>query len=90
MLSAAIQTTVAETDTMGRCNGATLTNDRFGNSNSAYYFDGSGDYIGLGNPAGLNFTGAITMSAWIRPDVIKGVDINRDIVAHGFRIRLSE
>lgn len=68
----------------GTAYGATLTYDRFGNANRAYYFDGSGDYIGLGNPAGLSFTGQITVAAWIRPDVIKGAGINRNIVAHGY------
>ena len=29
----------------GTVNGATLTTDRFGEPNSAYYFDGDGDYI---------------------------------------------
>lgn len=67
----------------GTVNGATLTNDRFGNSNSAYYFNGSGNYIGLGNPAGLNFTGQITIAVWIRPDAITG-NVNRNIVAHGY------
>ena len=31
----------------GAVNGATLTIDRFGNSNSAYAFDGINDYIGI-------------------------------------------
>jgi len=74
----------------GTVHNATLTNDHLGNSNSAYYFDGSDDYIGLGNPAGLNFTGQITIAAWIRPDLIKGVDINRDIVVHGFSVGYPE
>ena len=68
----------------GTVNNATLTNGCFGNPNSAYYFNGSNAYIGLGNPAGLNFTGAITMAAWVRPDVILGVDINRNILVHGY------
>lgn len=68
----------------GTVYGATLTSDHLGNSNSAYYFDGSNDYIGLGNPAGLNFVGNISIAAWVRPDVIGGVDINRNIVAHGY------
>jgi len=71
-------------DYNGIVHNAVLTEDHLGNPNSAYYFDGSGDYIGLGNPVGLNFTGQITIAAWIRPDVIKGVDINRVIVDHGY------
>ncbi|MCB0735647.1 MAG: LamG domain-containing protein, partial [Bacteroidetes bacterium] len=36
----------------GTVNGATLTTDRFGNSNSAYYFDGN-DYIDFGASSSL-------------------------------------
>ncbi|MBU4445745.1 hypothetical protein KJ656_11790, partial [bacterium] len=32
-------------DNHGTVNSATLTTDRFGNENSAYYFDGEDDYI---------------------------------------------
>lgn len=35
---------------------ATLTTDRFGNANSAYYFDGSGDYLRIANASQINFT----------------------------------
>ncbi|MCB9260899.1 MAG: T9SS type A sorting domain-containing protein [Flavobacteriales bacterium] len=37
----------------GTVTGATLTSDRFGISNSAYYFDGNGDYIDCGNDKSL-------------------------------------
>ncbi len=33
----------------GTVNGATLTADRFGNANSAYYFNGTSSYIYAGN-----------------------------------------
>ncbi|MBL7773213.1 MAG: hypothetical protein JNM95_10140 [Chitinophagaceae bacterium] len=47
----------------GTVNGATLTNDRFGNPNSAYSFDGVDDFIELGN---LNFAGNdYTISFWV-------------------------
>ncbi|MHC4616748.1 MAG: LamG domain-containing protein [Planctomycetota bacterium] len=49
----------------------------------ALEFDGVGDYVGIGNPASLNFAGLITIAAWIKPEAIAGVDINRNIVAHG-------
>jgi hypothetical protein len=48
----------------GTIHGATLTNDRFGKSNSAYAFNGTSNYIDLGtsNPVtGDHFT----LSAWI-------------------------
>lgn len=44
-------------------------------------FDGKKDYVSLGNPAALNFTGAITISAWIRPFSKQGI---QNIVAHGY------
>lgn len=45
--------------------GATLTSDRFGDSNSAYSFDGNADYIDCGNSNSVNITGDITISAWV-------------------------
>lgn len=45
--------------------GVTLTTDRFSNLNSAYSFDGNGDYIDCGNSASVNFTGSHTISAWL-------------------------
>jgi hypothetical protein len=47
----------------GTVNGATLTTDRFGNSNSAYSFDGNADYIVIPNDNSLNPT-SITFSFW--------------------------
>jgi hypothetical protein len=47
--------------------GAQLVTDRFGNTNSAYLFDGVDDYILIGNPvpAHLQIQNQITLSAWI-------------------------
>lgn len=58
------------TDSSGQNNhgtiiGATLTEDRFGNSNKAYLFDG-GDYIDVPNADSLNPTSAITITAWFK------------------------
>jgi len=36
-----------------------------GRYNGAYLFDGTDDYIDLGNPSSLQITGALTMSAWV-------------------------
>jgi fibronectin type 3 domain-containing protein len=47
----------------GTVNGATLTVDRFGNSESAYSFDGSGDYIGAIS-TGQNDYDSFTISFW--------------------------
>jgi hypothetical protein len=48
--------------------GAKLTEDRFGKSNRAYYFDGVNDYIDVKNNSILNFQEAITVSFWMRVD----------------------
>ena len=49
----------------GTVNGATLTTDRFGNPNAAYSYNGTSDYINMGNPSLLNITGSISISYWI-------------------------
>lgn len=49
----------------GTVNGATLTNDRFGNANKAYNFDGVNDYIDIGNPLELgNNPSSYTQAGW--------------------------
>jgi len=50
----------------GNVNGATLTANRFGNPNSAYYFNGASNHIRVPNSASLNFTDAITVSFWMK------------------------
>ncbi|HOO70675.1 MAG TPA: Ig-like domain-containing protein [Spirochaetota bacterium] len=49
----------------GTVNGAILTSDRDSNSNSAYDFDGSNDYIYIGNPSELTGMSALTVSVWV-------------------------
>lgn len=49
----------------GMVTGATLTSDRFGSSNSAYYFDGIDDRISIRDSASLNIAGDMTISAWV-------------------------
>ena len=48
----------------------TLTTDRFGNSNCAYTFDGSNDYIIINSlntgSGGLDITNSITLSCWVK------------------------
>jgi len=49
--------------------GATLTEDRNGNPNSAYQFNGVDSYIDFGtSDLGLNGSSEITFCAWIKPD----------------------
>ncbi len=45
--------------------GATLTEDRFGNPNQAYYFDGD-DYIIVQNDSSIEFTESISISVWAK------------------------
>ena len=51
----------------GTNNGATLTTDRFGETESAYDFDGTDDYMDLGNWFNFN---DFTISLWINRDAI--------------------
>lgn len=52
----------------GTVHGATLVEDRLGNPNSAYYFDGAGDYIIVPNHDSLNFREAMSINFWINID----------------------
>ncbi|MFC2084653.1 LamG-like jellyroll fold domain-containing protein [Bacteroidota bacterium] len=58
----------SENDNHGTVYGAQSTNDRFGEANNAYYFDGVDDYIKVANTDQLNFSGAITINFWMRID----------------------
>ncbi len=51
----------------GAVTGAELTKDRNGNADKAYYFDGSGDYINLGNKSTL-MPSSLTVNVWFRLD----------------------
>jgi hypothetical protein len=50
--------------------------------NTAYMFDGSSANVQIGNPTALNFTGRITMMAWVKPTATDGL---RNIVCHGYQ-----
>jgi hypothetical protein len=54
----------------GTVYGSSLTTDRFGNVNSAYYFDGIDDYVDCGTSTslGASSTQPITISTWILPE----------------------
>jgi hypothetical protein len=58
----------------GTVYGATLTNDRFGNENSAYDFDGLNDYIRKSNTSDFNKSDGqeISIVCWIKPNWISG------------------
>lgn len=47
--------------------GATPIEDRFGNTNSAYFFDGDDDYIEVMDSPDLDMTEDFTISFWLNP-----------------------
>jgi hypothetical protein len=56
--------------------------DGFELSNLAEFFNGTNDYVELLNPPGLNFTGPITLEAWVQPSAVQGSEAY--VLAHGF------
>lgn len=48
--------------------GVALTEDRFGNANSAYSFDGVDDYINIPRSDSIEPANSLTVSAWVNPD----------------------
>ena len=56
----------------GTVHGATLTTDRFGNANRAYAFNGTSAYIEVAdhNAFTVPTTGSLSISVWMRPDVL--------------------
>jgi hypothetical protein len=74
----------------GTVNGATLTNDRFGNANSAFSFDGINDWIVVPDNNSLDITQELTLSAWINLSSINSFNciISKDINAtdEGYRL----
>ncbi|MBS1511614.1 MAG: gliding motility-associated C-terminal domain-containing protein [Bacteroidetes bacterium] len=55
----------------GTTNNVSLTTDRFGNANSAYYFDGSSSYIQLPFSSLYDFKpqDSLSISVWVLPDL---------------------
>ena len=50
----------------GTVNGATLSVDRFGNSNSAYSFDGVDDWIDVPNANENDLSNSLTLAVWVK------------------------
>jgi hypothetical protein len=59
-------------------NGATLTEDRKGNANSAYLFDGEDDYISFGDNALYKGNDAFSISIWAKPATHSGIIFNKE------------
>ena len=55
----------------GTVNGATLTEDRLGNADSAYSFDGNNDYIEVEDDHSLDLTNTFTISLWIKQTSVR-------------------
>jgi hypothetical protein len=55
--------------------GASLTEDRFGNSNSAYLFDGTDDYIEIPDDVSLR-PEHITLAVWVYPEELDSYDFD--------------
>lgn len=60
----------------GTVNGATLTNDRFGNASSAYSFDGVNDYIVVQDIPILKPSNSISLCAWVNIDMSEQSNFN--------------
>lgn len=63
----------------GEVIGAQLTTDRYGNPNSAYYFDGVDDYIDMGYDSRLKPMPPVTISCWIKFDAVEAGIFSNDI-----------
>ncbi len=55
----------------GLVSGAVLSEDRFGNENSAYFFDGVDDYIEVADDSSLHFTNEFSISVWFNMQTAK-------------------
>jgi hypothetical protein len=66
----------------GSVTGATLTADRLGNSNRAYEFDGSGDFILVPDSDSLDLSDGFTAAAWIKPTTTSGADVMQKLGAY--------
>jgi hypothetical protein len=64
---------------------AELTEDRFGQPNSAYRFNGGGNWIKIPDSPSLRVSNGLTISAWVKPDTTDNgyVVIKLDILCGG-------
>ena len=69
--------------------GATLTTDRFGNANSAYYFDGTGVNMSVAQAGNFDVSTSFTFNAWINTSGSTGTIIRTDAGwGNGWFVRL--
>ena len=71
---------------------ATSTFYSFGKIGQGFDFDGTNDYVDLGNPTSLQITGAITFGAWVKFDTTNTIDdiISKDGGASDRGYRLNK
>ncbi len=67
-------------------NGASLTLDRYGNSNSTYDFDGNDDQIYINNSSSLSPNQYVTVNSWIYP---RAYEDGKFILVKGSHVNLS-
>lgn len=58
----------------GIVNGATLTADRFGNPNSAFYFDGVDDYLEIPNSSLIQVDYPVSFAMCVKPETLEQVE----------------
>lgn len=69
--------------------GATLTTDRFGNANSAYYFDGTGVNMSIAQAGNFDTSTSFTFNAWIKTSGTTGTIVRTDAGwGNGWFVRL--
>ena len=66
----------------GTVNGATLTTDRFGNGNSAYYFNGNSNIM-IGSSPSLDLRNNVSVSVWIKSETANLTASSAQIVFRG-------
>ena len=71
----------------GTVYGATLASDRFGNTNSAYYFNGTSDYIEVPHSESLNFQNELTLAVWVKSD--EPINPETYVIAKGDEVPFS-
>lgn len=83
-------------------NNAKLTADRFGNPNSAYYFDGQSSYMQIANNPTINFNKSMSICFWMKPMgfytglcfnnmlISKGIDDNPPYNAGNYSVRFAD
>ena len=71
----------------GVVHGAQLTQDRFGNPDRAYHFDGD-DFIAVPPAPSLQLTTGLTLAAWVRHDRVSNPQhiVNMSEFRSGYRL----